>query len=238
MAYSTIQKVREKAGLQDRYSDYQLTATGDSTIWLAEVQDTEKFVPAFATGNTSAGVSDIQVLYNDSAVGLSAIDVETGDLTLNTGIASGSSVTADFSSSPVADDRVIDAMEEAFSTINSYISKQYTLPISGTVGMLTMLETKLAAGFLLESSYGVSAKDLAEDGFRLQQEAMSTLMKLADGEIDLVANDGTKVVKKADAEGAQTDVSDSSARTKGNLFTPDNEDIEIYDPDNIIKEGI
>lgn len=239
MAYSTIQKIREKAGIQNRYKEYPANAvSGSSNIWEVDADDYYKIVPNNEDGATVISTNDVLLELNGASIGASAVDQVTGEITLTSGSSTGACLLVTFASSPVSDEAVYDRMNEAFSTVNAFVAKEYDLPLSVSVPLLTELEAKLAAGYILQASYGTSAEDLAEDGYRMQQEAIDMLERIAESKIDLVDGNGNPIAKTDDTSGSLDEVTTSNSRTKGYLFSPDNEEFELVDPDNIVKEGI
>ena len=232
MAYSTIQKVRERAGIQNKANRIQMVSTGSSWIWKVDCEDPFKIVPNNNDGATVATIADVTVEMCGVGVSVTAVNELTGEVTLGSGSSSGATVVATYASSPISNDRLVDYLNEAYSTVNAYISKQYTLPLSSVPSYLIDLESKLAAGNILKSSYGTSALDLAEDGYRLQQDALADLLKLSEGEIDLVDDTGTVLSKKEMEGGGETNVSEGEDRTQGWLFIPEEEEFDVHDPDD------
>ena len=233
MAYSSVQKIREFAGIQSKAYNLAMLSTGNSSVWTVDTDDPIKIVANLDNGATVPSTGDVVVKVNGVSVGVSAIDQDTGNVTIATGTSSGATVLANFASSPLTDRKVFDFMIEANSIVNGYIANQYSLPLGACIPFLAELEMKLGAGNLMKSSYGTSAQDLAEDGFRLQQDTMEILQKIADGDIELVDDTGTPVTKKDDVPVPSTDPDSSNSRTKGYLFSPDNEEFYITPPEDI-----
>lgn len=233
MSYSTVQRIREKAGVQNIFTRQSLLSTGFSQIWQVDTDDNTKFVPNNGDGATSVSTNDIVAELNGSSIGVSLINANTGLVTLTGGSTTGACVIATYASSPISDKKVFDFMIEANSIVNSYLAKVYSLPFGVCIPFLSDLETKLGAGNLLQASFGTSATDLAEDGYRMQQEALLILEKISKEEIGLVDADGNTIATKSDAVGGgETDVSSDLSRTQGTLFITEEEAFTPYDLDD------
>jgi hypothetical protein len=233
MSYSTVQKIREKAGVQNIFSRQPMLSTGTSQTWKADTDDLVKFVANLSNGATAATTSDLVVEMNGSAVGVSSINIDNGEAILASGSTAGACVLATYASSPISDKKVLDFMIEANSIVNGFVAKAYDLPFGVCIPFLADLETKLGAGNLLQASFGTSATDLAEDGYRMQQEALAILEKLSKEEIGLVDIEGNTVATiSSGVGGGETDVSNDNSRTQGTLFITEEEAFEPYDLDD------
>jgi phage gp36-like protein len=233
MSYSTVQKIREKAGVQNIFSRQPMLSTGTSQTWRADTDDLVKFVPNLSDGVTVASSGDLVTEVNGSSIGVSAININTGEAILASGSTTGACVLATYASSSITDKKVFDFMIEANSILNGYLAKAYDLPFGVCIPFLCDLETKLAAGNLLQASFGTSATDLAEDGYRMQQEALVILEKLSKEEIGLVDIDGNTISTiSTGAGGGETDVGNDTSRTQGTLFITEEEAFTPYDLDD------
>lgn len=232
MSYSTIQKIREKAGVQNIFTRQEMISTGSSQIWAVDTDDFIKLVPNNNDGATQSSINDILVEMNGASIGVSAININTGMITLTSGSTTGACVLATYASSPITDRRVFDFMVEANSLINSYVGSVYTLPLGVCIPFLSDLETKLAAGNLLQSSFGTSATDLAEDGYKMQEEVLLILDKISKEEIALVDIDGVVLPVPSGSGGGENDVQGDISRTQGTLFISEEECFTPYDLDD------
>lgn len=229
--FTTIQRIRERAGLQMYKVDSKLLATGSSLVWFNGAKDIEKFVPRQGDGATVASVLDVTVKYNGLSVGISAIDSVTGNITMATGYTSGSSLVATYTTSPLTNQQVFDYMSEANSLVSGYIGQRYNLPLGVCVPMLSDLETRVASANILISSYGVSGRNSAEDGFALKEEVMGVLEMIRTGQLPLVDVSGNVVdVESGNLVGSGGALGGQATRVKGVLFTTDQEEFTVTDP--------
>lgn len=237
MLYSTLQAIRERAGIQNYVIDGKLNATGDSSIFLTKNLDLDRFVPRQSNGATIASLSDINVKINGLSVGVSAIDISGGFVTLVNGTTSGASIVATYASSPLTSSQVYRFATEANSVIQSYVSKKYELGnISGAcIPLLADLETKLASANILQSSYGVSGDDSGEDGYRMFTDVMDTLTKVGNGELNLIDIDGVVIPPNTSGVVGNGNASGTGARVKGYLFTTDQERFTVVNPDSLTQ---
>lgn len=237
--FSTVQKVRERAGLQNYRIDAPLQATGNSTIWNVPSKDLERFVPLQDTGASVPSITDVTAKYSGLSIGISAIDVLSGAITFTAGYVSGSSIVATYASSPIRGTKVIQYMQEANNTVLSYLSAQYTLPLGSSSPILADLEAKIAAGNLLINSYGVSAEDLAEDGYKMVESAMEMLLAISDGKIDLIDESGTPIAKNtSNLSGGGNALGGSGVRVPGYLFTADQEKFKVVKRSEYVQNNI
>lgn len=233
MSYSNIQKIREKAGVQNIFTRQPLLSTGLSYVWRVDTDDNTKLVPNISDGATSASINDVLVEINGLSIGASSINLNTGEVTLTGGSTTGACVVATFASSPIGDKKVFDFMIEANSIVNSYLAKAYNLPFGSCIPFLSDLETKLAAGNLLQSSFGTSATDLAEDGYKMQEEALLILEKISKQEVGLVDIDGNTIPTNEEGSGGgESDVESDIGRTQGTLFITEEEEFTPHNLDD------
>jgi phage gp36-like protein len=84
-------------------------------------------------------------------------------------------------------ERILAALEAATDEMNSYISQQYSLPLSDPVpGILTKLACDIATYAIYAHSYD-EVPDTRRDRYR---DALNTLEKIADGSLALTDDDG------------------------------------------------
>lgn len=236
--YTTVQQVRQRTGYQHYRIDAPLYETGNSSIWNVNIKDLERFVPRNNDGATLATTADVQVKYNGSSVGISAIDIDSGDITMSTGYASGSSIVATYASSVIQSSRVYQYIEEAHSTLLSRLAVLYELPLSVSVPFLNTLESKLAAAHLLIDSYGIAGQDSSEDGYKLLEEVHKELDKIASGSIQLVDNTGNEVPQATESvAGGGNALGGQGVRVPGYLFTVDQEKFEVVKREDYVNEN-
>lgn len=234
--FSTVQRVRQRSGFQNYRIDSPLKPTGDSSIWNNNVKDLEKYIPRLSNGASIASVSDINVRFEGLSVGFVSMDVDSGNISLVAGSTTGASFTATFASSPIRGEEVMEYMVEANSQIIGALSVRYTFPLSSGVciPVLSELETRLASAHMLIDSYGVSSQDSAEDGYKMLEAAELMLDKYMTGELKLVDDGGNTIpVNTGGIAGGGNASGGHGVRVKGYLFTTDQENFEVVDPNRV-----
>jgi hypothetical protein len=173
---TTHERIRIESGYQHRFERRPFLTnpnSGTSTEFFVKTDDVVKIVPNLSTGNTVAGVSDVQVWLGLSGVlgvsrmGISSVDAERGVVILNTPASSGSSLTITFASSPLSYNDIEDVRLQAESMVNQRLSLCYNLPIAPLPSMITSLATRLSAALLLIRDYGVGSRSTSKDGYQL-----------------------------------------------------------------------
>jgi hypothetical protein len=180
MALTTHEKIRLESGFQSQFIRQPfLNATGVSTnTFFVDSDDNVKFVPNFNTGNTIAGVSDIQVwlglsgIYGASQLAVSAIDIDQGSVRLAVVPPTGSSVVISYASSAITSRQVEDVRLQSEAIINQRLSLCYNLPITPTPSSLISMASRLGAAFLLIRNYGMGAQNTSVDGYKLYELLM------------------------------------------------------------------
>lgn len=90
------------------------------------------------------------------------------------------------------------ALVAATSEINGVLAVAgYSLPISGTVGLLNQITRMLGAGHLLTRDYGVGADGTNKDGYALKKAARDLLQQILKREIILVDETGKQLLELA-----------------------------------------
>jgi hypothetical protein len=199
--YTTYEKVRIESGFQSRYIEdyFGSTPTGTETSFFVRSDDRIKIVPDFSTGNTIAGVSDVQVYVGvTNATGLSrmnvsAVDYQTGKVTLDTAPIAGASLVVNYSSSPISNEEIQEVISRSEAVVNQRLAICYSLPITSTSSHLTRLATELASAFLLMRGYGTSSRDTASDGYKKYEQLMGDNNTYL-GEIGLICTPNYQIV--------------------------------------------
>lgn len=178
MAFTTNENIRVQSGFQSRFmrQSFENSPDGGATTFFVKTDDNIKFVPEFGTGNTTAGVSDVQVYvglsaqFGASRMNVSSINSETGAVTLDAAPDSGASVTVNYSSSSIEDREVNEKSRMADGAINARLALCYGLPLSPVPTTISDLAGKAAAALLLIKHYGVASRSTSADGYMLYSQ--------------------------------------------------------------------
>lgn len=241
MALTTHEKIRIESGFQSRYTKEASLNSPDgiASVFFVQSNDAVKFVPALNTGNTIAGISDIQVwlglsgIFGVSLLGISAINIDSGSIQLSIVPVLGSSLTINYSSSAISSQDVEDIRLEAEALINQRLSLCYNMPVA-SIGRLNLMAARLGAAFLLTRGYGAGTRsDMAVDGYKLyalllgdgQMNQGDPKIKGA-GEIGMICtpnwqmvDDSGNIVQRNDAgNGNATDSFIAGGRVNGTIY--------------------
>lgn len=175
MAYTTQEKIRVEAGFQTRFNREKFINSPDGVTSKFYVRSDSyvKFIPEFGTGNTIAGVSDVQVFVGLSGINglsrmsVSSIDINEGSVVLGSVPALGTSLTITYSSSGIPSLDLENVRLEAEALVNQRLSRAYAVPFGVTISHITNVTTKLAAAYLMMRNYGTGNRDTAADGYAL-----------------------------------------------------------------------
>lgn len=189
MALTTHEKIRVEAGFQGRNTRQPFITAPDgvASTFYVTTDDAVKFVPEFGTGNTIAGISDVQVftglsgIQGSSQMVVSAIDIDTGAVTLDTVPDLGASLTITYASSSIPDADIETMRLRAEGTVNERLGICYDLPLSPVPSRIEDLVTRLAAAHLLIRNYGTNSRDTASDGYMLYDQLMGAPQKTVAG---------------------------------------------------------
>jgi len=210
MALTTHEDIRIEAGFQQEYSkeSFLETPTG-STVFHVRSDYNEKFVPNYGTGGTIAGVSDVQAWLGLSGIGgvsrmnITAIDINSGSVTLDTAPATGSSLTVSYASSQISSNRIERVRLQAEAMVNKKLVLCYDLPMSPVPSDIKSMASRLASSLLMIRGYGVGSRDTATDGYALYEILMgsgkvsdegSEVQKSDVGEIGMICSNGYALV--------------------------------------------
>lgn len=213
MALTTHEKIRVEAGFQSRFNREAFLNAPDSgsTTFYVRTDDNTKLVPEFSTGNTNAGVSDVQVylglsgVFGSSRMTVASVNPETGAVTLTTAPVSGSSLTVNYASSAIPNMDVNNVLNESSSIVNQRLSLCYDTPLQVTSSSITSLTTRLASALLLIRSYGTGSRSTANDGYALYEQIMGQNQRVVGiatsdpdvivvGELGLICSPGYQIV--------------------------------------------
>jgi hypothetical protein len=204
-------------------------ATGVTAFYVSS-DDYIKIVPEFGTGNTIAGVSDVQVwcglsgINGSSRMNVVSIDPEIGCIVLGKNPDVGSSVTVSYASSSIPSLDIENSRKRAESSVNQRLSLCYDLPLSPVPSMIENMATRLASAFLLMRGYGTGSQDTASDGYKLYEQLMGSGENI--GEIGLICSanyqivddNGNIIPRNDDGVNSQDNTFVSGGRTRGRLY--------------------
>jgi len=186
--YVTNQEVREQAGFQYKQRSESLgDGDGVNKIFSSE---NNPIVDRNYSGSP-VSVADVIVYVNGTAVTVSAIDADTGKLTLALAPADGTSITVDYDWSNIEFDVIENYVDEAHALVLASIQRAYSLPLSETPDLLILIEKKLAAGLLLDKEYSVGGDETEDSrGRRWIKWAETKLAEIAKGSLQLLNSEG------------------------------------------------
>lgn len=175
MAFTNHEKIRKYASLQKEFirQPFLSEPNGSASVFYVDSDSNYKIVPYFDTGNTIAGISDVEVFVGLSGVqGMSqltvtSVDPVIGSITISGAVSTGTSLVVTFASSPVSSKDIEQFRLQAESMLNQRLSLCYDLPLSATVSQLDSLSHRLAAALLMIRGYGVASRNTSQDGWRL-----------------------------------------------------------------------
>lgn len=241
MALTTHEKIRVSSGFQSRFvrQAFRNSPNGSFSIFYVDNDDNVKLVPEFGTGNTIAGISDVQVwlglsgIYGVSRIGVSSIDIDQGAIQLVITPPSGVSLTTSYSSSAITSIDIETVRKEAEAIINQRLALCYSMPISPIPSVLDSMANRLAASFLLIRGYGAGTRrDMAVDGYRLysilmgdnQMNEANATIKGA-GEIGMICtpnwqlvDDSSNIINRNDTGAEANDSFTFGGRIKGRIY--------------------
>lgn len=251
---TTHEKIRLEAGFQKRYLRTSFLNSPDSsnTVFYVPSRDVARIVPDYSTGNTIAGVSDVQVWVGLSGVAgssrmvVSSVDSDTGAVTVNSAPTTGVSLTVSFASSPLTSVDVENVRLQAESIINQRLSLCYDLPISPVPAMLTSLASRLGGALLLIRDYGTGARSTSKDGYALYDKLMGNkqvsysdtgIGVIEVGEIGMLCTPGYQIVddngniipRNDDANLDSNTTYTDGGRINGRLYDVTEENIRFKD---------
>jgi len=216
--YSSYQDIREESGHYHLVKFEELTglANGSNTIYYAK----NTFIVDRNYNDTiDVGVvdGDFIAYVNDVAVTVSAVNVETGAVTLAAAPANGATVLGSYAKSALSDAKVdkyrkeaIDWAQRKLKGILDYTTWQDT-DVPATVKTFVRL---YAGALILIRDYGLSAdtEESSKDGYKKLASAKSILMDFINEIVDATGSTSRVV---------------ASGRSDGNLFAR-NTDLSTY----------
>lgn len=216
--YATRYAIRKEAGLQHRKS-------GEAPSGLVDGSNKDYYVEkkyvVDRNGDDIFDASDVVAYDNGSAVNVTAVNAETGLVTLETAVATGHQVKVDYQFSPASDADIDEVRSEAegwlTGRVKGYIDvTEFTshLPVTSPVTadnypkIFSTIVKLYAAALLLIRDYGSGADtDLtSKDGYKKLQLAKSMLSDWVAEITDPGSDDGQSRAPKV------------RKRTDGNIF--------------------
>lgn len=203
MALTTHENIRKYSGFQ---SEFIREATlndpdGSETTFYVATDDNFKIVPYLNTGNTLAGISDVQLwvglsgILGSSQLTVTAVDYEQGNVTVGASVTNGVSLTITYSSSAISSDDIETARLRAENIVNGRLSLCYSLPITPLPSQIESFATRMAAALLLTRDYGMAGLDTSVDGWKLYEQMLGGNQDSQDvGEINKICDAGFQLV--------------------------------------------
>lgn len=156
MAYSTKQAVLQEAGLWHRELDGAVSglANGSNKKYYTEHKPLvdNDYSDTLTTGDV--------VLYVDGvSVSVAAVVATTGEIEATAAPGNGTTVTADYSYSPLAESFVTSAIEEADEWIDLSLTSIITTPIDPVTATVRKISRTYAAGLIMSREYGLQVTD-------------------------------------------------------------------------------
>lgn len=175
LAYTTVQSIREGAGLFSRSANE--TPFGDRD------GSNKKFVvkrrPIIDQNyDDVVGSEDVNVYVNGAKVSIASIDAIAGEVTLVTAPAVGTKVTIDYAFSGVTAEYVTQKGIEAQDWVDGKLRQYVTVPLSGPIpGTITTITELFAAGLILTRDWGnrVDSAQTSKDGAAKIKQARELL---------------------------------------------------------------
>lgn len=156
--YVTIQSVLEEAGLWQRALAEEPAGTVNGTNDTFVVDH-----KPLADNNYDDIIdpTDVTAYVNGATVDIASIDATTGEVELVTAPANGTTVTLDYSYSPVSPDAVADVIEETEDWINEEMSAVVTTPYTTTnlPKRVRLIARTFAAGVLMSRYFAMQSNE-------------------------------------------------------------------------------
>lgn len=179
MALTTHEKIRVESGFQSRFmrQSFKNNPDGTGVAYFVRTDENTKIVPEFGTGNTVAGVSDVEVwlglsgINGSSRLAVSSVDADIGSVTIGVTLGIGSSLTINYSSSSLPSRDIENARLRAESIVNQRLSLCYDMPVTSS-SSVESLASRLASALLLIRGYGTGSVNTAQDGYQLYEMLM------------------------------------------------------------------
>lgn len=216
--YSSLQDIREEAGHQhlNKLEALSGLVNGSNTdYYVKRTYIVDSDYNDSLNVNTTSG--DVIVYVDDTAVNVSAIDPNTGKVSLTNAPANGATVLGTYYHSSINDVKVGKYRKEAISYVQRKINGIINFGAWTDIDVPPIVQTVVriyAAGLILIRDQGLNTdnENTSKDGYKRLSTAKSLLTEYLD--------------EVSDASGSSTRVTVSS-RSDGNIF-PRNRDLSTY----------
>lgn len=212
--YSSLQDIREESGHQhlNKLEELSGTKNGSNTVFYAKrtyIVDRDYN----DTLDVASASGDVIVYVNDVAVSVSAVNADTGAITLAAAPANGATVLGTYYHSALSDTKVAKYRDEAIDYVQRKVNGiiDFGAWTSETIPAIVKTVVRIyAAGLILIRDYGLNAdtENSSKDGYKRLSTAKSLLAEYLDE------------VSDASGSTARTSV---SSRSDGNIFTRNND---------------
>jgi len=141
---------------------------------------------------------------------------------------------AGFKDNPYVDSDIIDRYRlEAESEIDGYLAGAYQLPLTSIPKLIQQIATSLSAGLLLSKEYGIESDvDINKSGKSKIDRAEELLSKIQKGDIKLIDTTGSILSQNSAILASCSNEYDEDAYNKGELFTLEDENFRMADPED------
>jgi len=212
--YSSLQDIREESGHHhvNKLEELSGTKNGSNTVFYAK----RTYIVDRNYNDTldvASASGDVIVYVNDVAVSVSAVNQDTGAITLAAAPANGATVLGTYYHSALSDIKVGQYRDEAIDYVQRKINGiiDFGAWTSETIPPIVKTVVRIyAAGLILIRDYGLNAdtENSSKDGYKRLATAKSLLSDYLDEIIDVSTST------------ARTGV---SSRSDGNIFTRNND---------------
>lgn len=216
--YSSLQDIREESGHQhlNKLEELSGTKNGSNTVFYAK----RTYIVDRNYNDTidvASASGDVIVYVNDVAVSVSAVDQDTGAITLAAAPANGATVLGTYYHSALSDTKVGKYRDEAIDYVQRKVNGiiDFGAWTSETTPAIVKTVVRIyAAGLILIRDYGLNAdtENSSKDGYKRLATAKSLLADYIDE------------ISDASGSTARTSV---SSRSDGNIFAR-NTDLSSY----------
>lgn len=166
--YSTLQDIREEAGLQHKLRYEELTGTANGSNKDFYTQNTYVVDRNY---DDTLDTTDVVLYVNGAAVAVDSVNATSGKIVANAAPASNAEVTADYDKSDINDTKVTERRDEAISYVQTKLAGivDYEAWTDATIpARIKSIVRMYASGLLLIRDYGSGADidEASKDGYK------------------------------------------------------------------------